>query len=379
LATINDIEARALGPDVERFRYTAHQPEVFTTTTIVRIRDQDGFEGIGAYDSDSFGDWDLAPLETLRPLLPSLIGIDALDHAGLIALLTEGSTSPFPPGVRSAIDIASWDLTARRDGDPVVRSLGGGEPAGSLPSYASIPLLADERTYLHAIEGYVRDGFGAVKIHAWGEPERDASLLHRVRGEFDSLVVMHDAEGRYDRDGAEAIARTCADIGARWFEAPLPDFDLEGYRRLRAGVPDVDIIPAGDAIWDPRLMEEVLRDPPWDALRFDVSFVGGFTAARALMAVAAEAGLPVELTSYGHSVIQAANLHAALAFGRTSFFEQAVPPEPFEHAVQVPLRTERDGHMRISEGPGLGIQLDPAAVERATLGVARAGERGWSR
>jgi L-alanine-DL-glutamate epimerase-like enolase superfamily enzyme len=376
MGAIHDIEARALGPDVERFRYTAHQPEVYTTTTIVRIFDQDGHEGIGAYDSDSFGEWDLAPLETLRPLLPSLIGFDVTDHVGLSALLTEDGTSPFPPAVRSAIDIAAWDLTARRRGESVLRSLGGEEPAGSLPSYASIPLLADERTYLDAIESYVGEGFGAVKIHAWGEPDRDASLLRRVRGGFDSLVVMHDAEGRYDREGAEAIARTCADIGARWLEAPLPDFDLEGYRWLRARVPDIDIIPAGDAIWDARLMAEVLRDPPWDAIRFDVSFAGGFTPAQGLMAVAADAGLPVELTGYGHTVIQAANLHAGLAFGRTSFFEQAVPVEPFEHAAVAPPRTGADGHMHINEGPGLGIELDPAALERATLGVVRAGERG---
>jgi hypothetical protein len=56
---------------------------------------------------------------------------------------------------------------------------------------------------------------------------------------------------------------------------------------------------------------------------------------------AAAAGLDVELISYGHSVIQAANLHVPLAFGRTSFVEQAVPPEPFEHGVRRPLRTGR--------------------------------------
>ena len=44
------------------------------------------------------------------------------------------------------------------------------------------------------------------------------------------------------------------------------------------------VLAAGDALWDARLMAEVLRDPPWDAVRFDVSFAGGITAARGLMA-----------------------------------------------------------------------------------------------
>ena len=68
--TIRSIEVRALAPDVERFRYTAFEPEVFTTTTLVRVTDDDGTTGYGAYDSDSYGDWDRAPLETLRTARP---------------------------------------------------------------------------------------------------------------------------------------------------------------------------------------------------------------------------------------------------------------------------------------------------------------------
>jgi len=84
-------------------------------------------------------------------------------------------------------------------------------------------------------------------------------------------------------------------------------------------------LAAGDAIWDAKLMSDVLRHPPWDAVCFDVSFVGGPTAAGDLMRVAADAGLNVELVSYGHTVIQAANLHVALAYGRTTYFGRRRP------------------------------------------------------
>ncbi len=123
-------------------------------------------------------------------------------------------------------------------------------------------------------------------------------------------------------------------------------------------------------------MRDILRDPPWDAVRFDVSFVGGLTPTSSLMEVAAEAGLPVELTSYGHTVIQAANLHAALAFERTSFFEQAVPPEPFEYGVTRTLRTGEDGCIDAPDGAGIGVELDPEALQDVTLGVVRAGQEG---
>ena len=245
-----------------------------------------------------------------------------------------------------------------------------GEPTEtSLSSYASVPLLEDERGYLASIAGCADAGYAAVKLHSWGEPERDAALVRSVRSTFPDLTLMHDAEGRYDREGAELVARACADAGARWFEAPLPDFDLDGFRRLRRAVPDVPVLAAGDAIWDARLVADALRDPPWDAVRFDVSFAGGPTAARALMSVAANAGLDVELISYGHTVIQAANLHTALAFGRTTYFEQAVPPEPFEHGVREPIRTGQDGLVHTPDGPGLGIDLDDRAIDDATIAL----------
>jgi L-alanine-DL-glutamate epimerase-like enolase superfamily enzyme len=372
MGEIARVEARALAPDVDRFRYTARSDEVFTTTTLVRITDVDGTTGVGAYDSDSFGDHDRAPIETLRSIVPRLIGLDAEDRDLVAAMLTEDGTSPFPPAVRSTIDIALWDLAARHRNEPLRATLGGSPDATSLPSYASVPLLDDETAYRESIERLTEAGYGAVKLHAWGEPGRDAALVASMRATFPGLTLMHDAEGRYDRDGAELVARACADAGARWFEAPLPDFDLEGFRGLRRSVPGVPIIAAGDAIWDRRLVADVLRDPPWDAVRFDVSFAGGPTAAVELMAVAADAGLDVELISYGHTVIQAANLHTALAFGRTTYFEQAVPPEPFEHGVVRPIRTGADGLVHAPEGPGLGVELDDPAVDHATIALVTA-------
>jgi L-alanine-DL-glutamate epimerase-like enolase superfamily enzyme len=211
-----------------------------------------------------------------------------------------------------------------------------------------------------------------VKLHAWGDPARDAGLVRAVRSAFPDLTVMHDAEGRYDRVAAELVGRACAEAGVRWFEAPLPDCDVEGFRALRRAVPDAPHHDAEDAIWEPRLVADALRDPPWDAVRFDVSFAGGPTAARDLFAVAAEAGLDVELISYGHTVIQAANLHTALAFGRTTYFEQAVPPEPFEHGVRTTIRTGDDGLVHAPDGPGLGIEIDDRAVEQATIALASA-------
>ena len=156
------------------------------------------------------------------------------------------------------------------------------------------------------------------------------------------------------------------DLGVRWFEAPLPDLDLEGYRRLmRLG--GVAIVPAGDAIWDERLMKEILRDPPWSAMRFDVTFAGGITSAIRLFDVAEAFGMDVEVTSYGQTLVQSANLHVMLAFGRTSFFERAVPSEEFAFGVTTPIAMDAAGTVGALDAPGLGVALDDDAIASAVL------------
>lgn len=78
-------------------------------------------------------------------------------------------------------------------------------------------------------------------------------------------------------------------------------------------------------------------------------------AAREMFDVAAWFGVDVEIISYGHTLVQAADLQIALAFGRTTHFEQPVPPEPFEYGVTSTLRTGSDGLVHAPDASGLGI------------------------
>jgi L-alanine-DL-glutamate epimerase-like enolase superfamily enzyme len=217
------------------------------------------------------------------------------------------------------------------------------------------------------VERYVAEGYTAFKIHAWGDTERDLEAIRAARDiAGDDVALIYDAEGCFDRPAAERMVPALGDLGVRWFEAPLPDLDLEGYRRLvrLGGVP---IVPAGNAIWDERLMTDILRDPPWSAMRFDVTFAGGITSAIRLFDVAQAFGMDVELTSYGQTLVQSANLHVMLAFGRTSFFERAVPSAEFAFGVTTPITMDADGTVGALDAAGLGVTLDEDAIASAVL------------
>jgi L-alanine-DL-glutamate epimerase-like enolase superfamily enzyme len=367
---IDRVEVLTLGPDLPRHAYTGHPPAPYTTSTLVRITDADGAQGLGQFDSDSYGAFDLAPLETLRTLAPRLIGRDPLDRVATWDELRDHGTAPDMPGVRSALDIAHWDLAARRAGVPLhelIVSRPNGVAPERLPAYASLPTLASPASYAEDVERYTAEGYTAFKIHAWGDAERDLEAIRAAREVAgDAVALIYDAEGCFDRPTAERMMPALGDLGVRWFEAPLPDLDLEGYRRLvRLG--GVAIVPAGDAIWDERLMTEILRDPPWSAMRFDVTFAGGITSALRLFDVATAHDLRVELTSYGQTLVQAANLHVMLAFGRTNFFERAVPSAEFEFGVTTPLTMDAAGTVGALAAPGLGVELDDDAIASAVL------------
>jgi L-alanine-DL-glutamate epimerase-like enolase superfamily enzyme len=115
------------------------------------------------------------------------------------------------------------------------------------------------------------------------------------------------------------------------------------------------------------LIEVGIRMGCWSSARFDVTVVGGFTPARKMMAVAAASSMNVEIQSWGYTLTQAANLHLMLSADNCTYFEQAVPFEPYEYGATDVIRTDKDGYVHAPSGPGLGIGMDWSAISKASF------------
>ena len=76
-----------------------------------------------------------------------------------------------------------------------------------------------------------------------------------------------------------------------------------------------------------------------------------------LLMIANDAGLPIEIQSWGHSLAQAANLHLMLANERTQYFEAAMPKEAYEFGMKNGILLDQ-GQVVAPERPGLGIEVD---------------------
>jgi L-alanine-DL-glutamate epimerase-like enolase superfamily enzyme len=189
--------------------------------------------------------------------------------------------------------------------------------------------------------------------------------VHAAHGGAD-MSFMHDGEQRYDRRSAVLVGRELDAMGFAWLEAPLVDLDLDGYRDVRRQV-GVPILPGGNTILEAQQVGHALRLDPWDAVRFDVTIAGGFTAARKLAGLADAWGLRVELQSWGYTLIQAANLHFGLANEHSGYFELPVPHEPYEYGVENPYRIQPDGYVDAPSAPGLGVVVDWERMKAAQV------------
>ncbi len=74
-----------------------------------------------------------------------------------------------------------------------------------------------------------------------------------------------------------------------------------------------------------------------------------------------------EVMSWGNTLISSANLNLMLGTGLSSYFEQAVPYEPYEYGMHDVIRTGSDGYVQASEQPGLGYAIDWDAMHAATI------------
>ena len=112
-------------------RWTDRAKSCALSTTIVRIVDSDGVEGLAGCDSYQFGRADRSILEAVRSIWPWLEGRTTECREALVEDNRVGVVFPFSTGPLALLDIALWDLAARRARASAVEDAG--RRAGSSP------------------------------------------------------------------------------------------------------------------------------------------------------------------------------------------------------------------------------------------------------
>jgi len=308
---------------------------------------------------------------------PWLIGADPLETEKLWARLYNALRDQGQRGLAvtalSGLDIALWDIKGKHFGVSVATLLGG-RFRDAVKAYATGSFKRDgvDRVADNAEEmaQHAAAGFHAAKIKIGFGVAEDLEVVRAVRAAVGpSMRLMVDANHGYDVLEAIEFGRRAADLGLDWFEEPVVPEQLGAYRAVRAGQP---IPVAGGETWHTRWgMREPIETRAVDIIQPDLCGVGGFTEARRVADLAALHGVRLVPHVWGTAVQIAAALQfmaaqvpnpvrvnpiePILEFDRTENpFRQAVVTQPLEHV---------NGVVAIPDGPGLGIEIDRAALD----------------
>ena len=334
---------------------------------LVRIVDSDGAEGWG----EAWCNWPAVGAEH-RARLANDIGERLIGRTFVspdqafrqltsefeVMVLQTGEVGPIAQ-VIAGIDIAMWDLAARKAGLPLYRALGGA-PRDTVPVYATG--INPDQPERFAAARYA-EGHRAFKLKTGFDNERDLRNLRAMREAVgEAAVLACDANQALSVEAAIEFARGAAPIGLQWFEEAIRvDRPLAEWRELAEASP----IPlaGGENLqglqFDEAIAERVLR-----VLQPDVTKWGGISGTFHVAKATVAAGKRYCPHFFGGGVSILASLHLLAAAGGTGLLEYDCHPNAGRELVVGSLLPVTMGSVPVPSGTGLGATPDVARLDK---------------
>jgi L-alanine-DL-glutamate epimerase-like enolase superfamily enzyme len=324
----------------------------------MRVRDADGEEGMGyTYTTGHNGGAIYATLSKDIAEIVADLDADRIEQVWnkvWWGLHYGGRGGPSVLAL-SALDIALWDLKAKRAKLPLWKLLGGHDPL--VPCYAGgIDLDFPLEQLLQQTEANLAKGFRAIKMKVGRK--RLSEDVARVRAMRERLgadfPLMADANMRWSVDEAIRAARALQPFELVWLEEPTIPDDVAGHARIvrEGGVP----VAAGEnlhSLWE---FKQLIAAGGVTFPEPDVTNCGGVTVFMKVAHLAEAFNLPV--TSHGAHDL---TVHLLAAAPNRSYLE--VHGFGLDRFIADKLRIEEDGLAIAPDRAGHGVAFDWTALE----------------
>jgi L-rhamnonate dehydratase len=308
-----------------------------------------------------------------RGLKEVLVGRDPTDVEALWDLMYDATSYYGRRGVVihaiSAIDIALWDIRGKV-ADKAVVEMWGGRRRDRVKAYGTIyPLGNTPDEVRKNIDRGIDLGLTAIKIVAeptWRDDFAAAeTLIRAARDHVGSQVdLMIDAAAAWDvPEHGLPLMPVFRECGFLWVEAPLPLDDVAGHAKFQGfGVP----IGGGDLGATTRFDYEALFDVGQiDIAQPDVTMAGGLTELKRIAEIAEARGKRVVPHGYKSNITIACNLAFLGQLWREEMLEYSTSRSPLRwELTQEQFDIAADGTVAIPSAPGLGVSLNPEALQR---------------
>jgi L-alanine-DL-glutamate epimerase-like enolase superfamily enzyme len=332
----------------------------------VRIDDDDGatgwgevwcnFPSCGAEHRARLLDSVFAPVLQDRVVTNPVDLFNELTECTAVLALQSGEPGPIRQCI-AGIDIALWDLLARRAAQPLWRLLGGCDPRVQV--YASGINPDASADFVCALRA---QGYRAFKLKIGFGEMRDLENLRAMRSTVgDECLLMVDANQAWVYSTALAIIAKLEQFDLTWIEEPLrADRPWSEWR----GLSDTTRIAlatgenlAGEGAFAAALESGALR-----VLQPDLAKWGGISGCLPVARRIIESGARYCPHYLGGGVGLLASAHLLAAVGGDGILEVDANPNPLRSLTCGPLAIVSDGFARLSDSPGLGCSPDDVTL-----------------
>lgn len=353
-----------------------------SSTVIVRVSTDSGIAGLGeaaagtAYFHQTMG----GLLDWLRGYARVLEGTNPLDRIDAHRRMdrVSGAHPPACQPARAAIDLALHDIAGKAYGCPVYELLGGAyrtEFDLQTNLYEATP-----RRMASACRAFVRKGYCGLKVKVGNVVRNKGLSMESLRAEKAKLLaalravpdrIAIDADANQSWGNAKSVVRIIEELQRDRFhpnlsiEQPLHHLDLEGHRYIRDRVKIPVVLD--ESVLSPEGMAQIVKHGAADRIVLKFNRVGGLGPARRIVAICESVGIGVSLDTMPFTLLgDTANAHLAATIRDA----HPVDAEGFQWFADTPFRGGldlRDGRVRLSRTPGLGVELDEKKLQAMTI------------
>ena len=272
------------------------------------------------------------------------------------------------PMARSGLEMALWDLFGRANGESLQDMLGGS--GDSVGVGVSLGIQDDDADLLETVAKFLGLGYPRVKLKI--EPGRDFEPVRAVRQEFPDVMLQVDANAAYSLEQSD-VFHELDELDLALIEQPLAEGDLLDHSRLQEQL--ATPLCLDESIRGTRDARQALEINACRVINIKQARVGGLTEAVEIHDLCVRKMVPVWCGGLLETGLgRAANLALASLPGFKLPGDISATDRYYERDIAAPRFELHEGRLKVPQGPGLGVEVDAAALDKFALRRTLIGE-----
>ena len=313
---ISSIKSHVLRYELDKELGYSQQYYKHRTAHLVEIETDEGITGWG----ECFGPGNIALANKYiveKVIQPLIIGEDPINKEYIwhkvYNLLRDSGQKGMPIQALSGIDIALWDILAKKAKLPLYQLLGG-KTNSKIPVYG-YGMMLQKKSVEELCELFKKEAnqikeknFKAMKMKVGLGPKEDLKLVSAVREAIgNNFKLMVDANHAYNKNDALYVGKGLDEMEIYWFEEPVAPEDYDGYKELKEKLKTN--IAGGEAEFTKYGWNELIKNNCIDIAQPEVCGLGGITEYLKVSALAQSNFIPIVNHVWGSALSVAVNLH----------------------------------------------------------------------